>query len=149
MLLLRFGVLFALTLTATAQTCPDGWITVNGACAKPCTNPFHNNLQGLCSGGTDPFAGVYCNSVNGTSSGVLETDRFNVKNSTGGPVSCISDADCDKYGTGYFCDVFTPKGSNVSDHPTPQCVRPAAPACFPLIPVSWNATFACPPYCPP
>ena len=99
--------------------------------AEKCGTPGHNSLYGLCSGGADPFAGVYCNSVEGTTLGVLITDRYDVG---GVPMKagygCVKNTDCDKYGPGYFCDYFAP---GAASKPPPQCVRPAAPACFPLV----------------
>jgi hypothetical protein len=119
--------------------------------AEPCDNPGYNSLQGLCSGGSQPFAGVCCNSVNGSTFAVYEIDRYNVMNETGVFAACTQNSDCDIYGTGYFCNYFAPNGSMFTgDSPAPKCSRPAEPDCFPIIPPTWNDTaeFACPPHCP-
>ncbi len=92
----------------------------------PCDDVGYNSLQGLCSGGSQPFAGVCCNSVNGSTFAVYEIDRYNVMNETGVFAACTQNSDCDIYGTGYFCNYFTPNGSRSADSPATKCSRPAA-----------------------
>lgn len=125
------------------------WRCVNGACAQECKS---GGLAGLCSSGLEPFAAVYCDSVEGTDVKVFTTNRFNVG---GFPLAlgfgiepCSKNGDCDKYGPGYMCNHFSP---GVTNYPK-QCARPAPPSCFPLIPAecvtkcpNWPS---CPSVCP-